>query len=284
MLMAKNKKNKLLKVKNKPKIKKKDTTKVKTKEVVTVVEKETYSKEHLDDNVDLYRSLVYTIRNTAHKKEIDIAFSQIVKGLDSKIKNLANKFKIPGMGFDDIYQECLFALQYKAIKDYDETKGSTEGPAMFDRFALLCIRRHLATTLKAAHQNKVKVLNDSKSLNADRGGAGSANSNVDEDLSLINICSSKEKPILDRLQHKEFITSFSDKLMKKLSPFEQEVFLLYVQKYSYEEVAQIIIGDQTNSSVKAIDNGLSRIKHKAREIFNKMSERGQAPSINIKKK
>lgn len=231
--------------------------------------------ENVDREAEQYRLLVYKIRGATTQAEINDAFYKISKGLEVKIKKIAGKFKIPGYGFDDIYQECLYALQYKAIKDYDETRGSTEGPAMFDRFALLCIRRHLATTLKTALQNRKRILNESKSLDQDR-------SHDNDDLSLINIVHSKDSPILDRLEVREFIFNFLTRLKSKLSLFEAQVFTLYVQKYSYEEIAENVIGPIDYKAIKAIDNGLSRIKHKGWEIYEKMIAMGQAPPVTLK--
>ena len=232
--------------------------------------------ESVDSEAELYRSLVYKIRGAKNKVEFNEAFRQISDGLEIKIKKIAGKFKIPGFAFDDIYQECLYALQYKAIKDYDESRGSIEGvPAHFDRFALLCIRRHLATTLKTAHQNRKRILNESKSLDQDR-------SHDNDDLSLINIVKSKDSPILDKLEVREFITNFTKKLLSKLSRFEQEVFVLYVQKYSYEEIATKVIGSDDEKAVKAIDNGLSRIKHKGWENYEKFVTQEQVPPCAMK--
>jgi len=248
---------------------------VKNENVDSEVEKKDVNKEESEEAL-FYRTLVYKIKGAKNQAEVNDAFRKISDGLEIKIKKIAGKFKIPGFSFDDIYQECLYALQYKAIKDYDETRGSIVGmPAMFDRFALLCIRRHLATTLKTAHQNRKRILNESKSLDQDR-------SNGDDDLSLINIVQSKDSPILDGMEVREFIRSFTKKLLSKLSTFEQEVFVLYVQKYSYEEIADQVIGDVEQIAVKAIDNGLSRIKHKGWEIYEKMVNQEQVPSVAIK--
>lgn len=244
----------------------------KTSEAEVAIEK---TEIVVDPEAELYRAMVYKIRAAKNKAEINDAFKKISDGLEIKIKKIAGKFKIPGFSFDDIYQECLYALQYKAIKDYDETRGSTEGPAMFDRFALLCIRRHLATTLKTAHQNRKRILNESKSLDQDR-------SHDNDDLSLINIVKSKDAPILDGLEVREFIRNFTKKLLSKLSKFEQEVFLLYVQKYSYEEIAYEVVGNDDGKAVKAIDNGLSRIKHKSWEIYEKMILQEVVPGVAMK--
>lgn len=246
-----------------------------SKKAAVAVPSEVKIDPNVDSEAELYRAMVYKIRGAKNKEEVNEAFKTISDGLEVKIKKIAGKFKIPGFSFDDIYQECLYALQYKAIKDYDETRGSTEGPAMFDRFALLCIRRHLATTLKTAHQNRKRILNESKSLDQDR-------SQDNDDLSLINIVKSKDAPILESMEVREFIRNFTKKLLSKLSKFEREVFVQYVQKYSYEEIAADVIGSSDGKAVKAIDNGLSRIKHKGWEIYEKMVNQEHVPAVALK--
>lgn len=232
-------------------------------------------KSSLEDlEADRYRSLVYKIRCSTNKVETDDAFRQISEGLGPRIKKMAGRYKIPGCSFDDVYQECLIALQYKAIKDYDESKGSGEGPALFDRFALMCIRRHLATKWKEANQNKKRILNESISIDQDR-------SKSQDDLSLVNIVCSNEPGTLDRLEIREFVINFIDRLTDKLSKFEKQVFWFYVKKYSYEEVAEKVLGSVDHRSIKAVDNGLSRIKNKGRDISQRMITQGQAPQAAI---
>jgi RNA polymerase sporulation-specific sigma factor len=238
------------------------------------VEVESSEKDDETAEADRFRALVYQTRNSKNKFEVDDAFLQISELLGPKIKRMAGRYKIPGNSFEDVFQECLIALRYKAIKDYDETKGSTEGPALFDRFAMMCIRRHLATAWKTANQNKKRILNESKSLDQDR-------SSTNDDLSLSNIICSDEPPTLDRLEIREFVTNFVHKLVQKLSKFEKEVFFYYVKKYSYEEVAEKVLGTVDQRAIKAIDNGLSRIKHKGRDIAQRMIFQNQAPKTAI---
>lgn len=214
--------------------------------------------------VQYYMDLVYMVRESNDKNKINEAFQKIVDGLEIKIKKIAGKYKIPGLNFDDVYQECLVALNSKAIKDYDETRGKEPGkPAPFDRFALMCIRRHLATTLKTSQQNKHRVQNESKSLDQDR-------SQGDDDLSLVNIVCAPNSDVIISLQKKENFKVLMSKLLSKLSGFEKQVFKLYAQQYTYEEIAYIINSRAKRSeqvNIKGVDNALSRIKNKSKIIM-----------------
>jgi RNA polymerase sporulation-specific sigma factor len=227
----------------------------------------TLAKENADADPEVlyYIDLVEKTRQSKKQEEVNEAFQLIVDGLSPKIKKIAGKFHIAGYSFDDIYQEALYALRYKAIKDYDSTRGSGEGPAAFDRFALLCIRRHLATTLKASHQNRHKVLGSYRSLDQDRGSDN-------DELSLSNIIPSPDGDVLGKLQNKEEFATLVNKLLARLSNFEKQVFYLYAQQYTYEEISDIInrkYPQRSDVNVKGVDNALSRIKNKGKAIVSR---------------
>jgi len=115
------------------------------------------------------------------------------------------------------------------------------------------------------------VLNTCISLDQDRGGSN-------DDLSLVNILPQTKGDILDLIENREYFTKLVKSLLSKLSKFEREVFLLYVEKYTYEEIADIINrrklrGLQVN--IKGVDNALSRIKHKAQSVFKRMADKSK---------
>ena len=115
-----------------------------------------------------YIELVKIIRSSTDKEEKDLAFEEIVKMIEPNLQKFIRKFTIPGYDRHDIYQEALFALKFKAIKDYDSSRSEIKDISPFDKFAMICIRRHLSTQLKASYQYKNKALNSSMSLNQDR--------------------------------------------------------------------------------------------------------------------
>lgn len=238
------------------------------------------TKEPVDPEVLYYMKLVDKVRKSANPVAQNEAFEKISSGLESKMKKIAGKFKIPGYNFDDIYQESLYALRYKAIKDYDQTRGTGEGPAPFDRFALLCIRRHLATTLKTSHQNRKKILNSCKSLDQDR-------SSDNDELSLVNILPQSKGDVCSEITAKEYFKTLVNRLLARLSHFEKQVFFLYAQQYTYEEIAELINSKcpHTESvNIKGVDNALSRIKNKARLIFKRAQAAAGEPAVIGKKK
>lgn len=220
-------------------------------------------KEEAEINLK-YVELINTIRSTAKKTTSDTAFEEIAILLYPRMQRLVAKFNIPGLGADDVMQEALVALKSKAIKDYDISRGTTDGPAPFERFAILCIRRHLSTERKASYQSKKMVLNSSVSLDQEQHG-------IEEDISLINIVPSDDGNVLDQLEEKEKYKLIMTDLIRSLSKFEKEVFFLYAQKNSYEEISKKINEGRVKVKVniKAIDNALSRVKSKAQDVMKK---------------
>lgn len=214
-----------------------------------------------------YIELVNVVRNARDKRKSDDAYNEILRMMDSKIQQISRRFQIPGHHFNDVYQEALIALRWKAIKDYDQNRSSLEAISPFDKFAILCIRRHLSTKLKASYQNKAIVLNQAGSLDQDRNRS----SNSDDLLFLSDIVPESDKDILSQLHDTEYRKILFSKLLKKLSPFEKEVFVLYVQKFSYDEITRRLRRKDEYRSInsKSIDNARSRIVNKARAIYAK---------------
>ncbi len=219
-----------------------------------------------------YEELVEVVRGRSRNDRKNSAYNEIQKRIKIKIIYIIRQFYIPGLNFDDILQEALFALRFKAIPDYDGSRGSGPEPYPFDKFAVLCIRRHLSTILKGSYQNKKKVLNTSLSLDQDRG------EHEDESLYLSDILPKTDTTIVELIGEKEYYKTLFDGLYRKLSKLEKIVFILYTYKFSYDEITLKINriyrekGAKKKVNVKSIDNALSRIKMKAKEVYDKHRE------------
>jgi RNA polymerase sporulation-specific sigma factor len=219
-------------------------------------------------SVEDYVKLVERVRKGKNDADINIAFERIVSALKPRIRSLCSKFYITGLGYDDIYQEALDALWSKAIKDYDKSRSTDGGIARFDSFAIMCICRHLLTKLKSSHQVGKAALNTAISLDQER-------SELHDDLSLINILPDGGQNVLTIVERKEYYTKLVARLLGKLSKFEREVFMLFIEKYSYQQISEIINRKRTRHrvNVKGVDNALSRIKTKARGVFDKFGDK-----------
>jgi hypothetical protein len=212
--------------------------------------------------------LINAVRRPKNEVDANIAFEQLLTILMPKIQKVVSRFNIPGYDTTDVLQEALYALRYKAIKDYDKERGTGEGPAAFDKFALLCIRRHLATEFKASYQNKKRVLNQSVSIDKETNNNTSHGSENEIYLSNI-IADPKKNDVLTDVANDEYYKNLQNILFENLSSFEREVYILYAQKFSYEEIAEKINDKRykVKVNIKGVDNALSRIKHKAHNIL-----------------
>lgn len=259
---------------SRPKGKNNNKSKVVAKKAKKIVEEKDPAKQEHEDNLKCI-SLIKIIRNKQNENshEENEAFEKLLSMMMPKIQKVIAKFNIPGCDHSDVLQEALFALRYKAIKDYDKTRGTGEGPAPFDKFALLCIRRHLATEFKSSYQNKKRVLNHSVSIDKE-----SSNNTGDDDITLSSILSDPDAPkdVGTLCGDNEYYFNLQSILLQSLSGFEKEVYFLYAQKCSYEEIAEKINGNRAKVrvNIKGVDNALSRIKHKAREILKKYESKG----------
>lgn len=243
---------------------------IKPKTIYTEVETIVYNLEN-----DAYIKLINCIRRNKNEDEANDAFTTISKMLNPKIQKLISRFTIPGYEHADVLQEALFALRFKAIKDYDKERGTGEGPALFDKFALLCIRRHLATEFKSSYQNKKRVLNQSVSIDKEQNNNGS-NNNSDSETYLSGIIADPNfENVLTDVAEDEYFNNLNNLLLAQLSKFEREVYMLYKQKFSYEEIAEKINGNRKKIyvNIKGVDNALSRIKHKAQIILQNYETR-----------
>ena len=217
--------------------------------------------------------LVEIIRGKGRDKRRNSAYNEIETRIKSKIYFIVRQFYIPGCAPDDIFQEALYALRYKAIPDYDGSRGRGDSIYPFDKFAALCIRRHLSTLLKSKFQDKRKALSTSLSLDQDR------NTVSEDDLHLSDILPRTEGTIEELIEGKEYYRNLFKRLYSELSIFEQRVFKLYAKKYSYEEISFIINKYYKKKKIrkkidiKSIDNCLSRVKQKGRKIFEKYKEK-----------
>lgn len=182
------------------------------------------------------------------------SFKVLYEYLSSYISLFGHKYKIPGCDKDEIEQECLYALRYKAIEDFNASRGK------FRSFAILCMKRHLFSMIKGSNQQKRKVLNESLSLNEDRSEG--------DDLSLSNIVMKQEISVEERMEKAEITNITKSRLMERLSKLEREVFVLYLQQLTYEEIVDELKKKFPDKrwSKKSADNALVRCRAKAQEL------------------
>ena len=227
-----------------------------------------FKNEEVSEKSLIFIKLVETVRKSKNNDKIEEAFNKIVNMLEINIRNISYKFKIPGYDNNDVYQEALVALRYKAIKDYNKERSERQLVSPFDKFAMLCIRRHLSTKLKSSHQNKSKVLNTSVSLDQNRGNSDGSNDVV----FLSDILPKTDGDILSELNTHTHTQYLFNKLWERLSQLEKNVLVLYNQGLSYQKISKRINDSnivKEKYDIKSVDNALSRLKGKARDVYKK---------------
>lgn len=193
--------------------------------------------------------------NAVRNDDCEESFGILESYLSYYIKLFGQKYRIPGCDSNEIEQESLYALRYKAIEDFNPNRGK------FKSFAILCIKRHLFSLIKGSTQQKRQALNTSLSLDEDRSDDG-------DNLSLASLISSNEPHILDQIVKQEIDDRREKRLMAKLSKLEMEVYRLYIQQFHYDEIVVKLrkVFPKRNINKKAVDNSLSRLKQKAKNL------------------
>lgn len=215
------------------------------------IKKSTVSEQKIKTVDEEIADLVQKVRETSD----EAAFGKVYEYLSYYISMFSRKYRIPGCDAAEIEQECLCALRYKAIKDFNIERGK------FKSFAVLCIKRHFFSLIKGSNQLKRRVLNTSISLDQERMEDG-------ESLSLGNLISKNSLSADEQLSKDESYEVMQSKLLSKLSSLEQAVLKLYLQRMHYDEIVVELnkIFPNKKYSKKAADNALSRARSKAAQI------------------
>ena len=73
-------------------------------------------------------------------------------------------------------------------------------------------------------------------------------------------------------EKQEIFRKIISNLMDHLSEFEKKVLALYAQRFSYEEISDMLnrSGEAKKINIKGVDNALSRIKIKAKLVVDEL--------------
>ena len=185
--------------------------------------------------------LVFLSRNGSEKAE-----NELLERYKDTVMKISRGYFIIGGELEDIVQEGMIGL-YKAIKNFKTDKNAT-----FKTFAITCIKHQIQTAIKKANTKKNLPLSNSVSLQ-------SFSENEEEEFLPVNLIFqvSPDEKIIGRENYKDLIETIKQTLSKK----EFEVLKYYLRGYSYKEIAEFLGLNQ-----KSIDNSLSRIKNKLKNI------------------
>jgi len=173
----------------------------------------------------------------------------ILQYFKPKVTAICREYFLLGADFDDLSQEGMIGL-YKAIVGFDASKNDN-----FSSFATMCIHHQVQNAVKVASSKKNHPLNDYVSISVD--GKFSADNDGPK---LILKASDKgaEQHSLD----KETEKNLHKKLRNVLTLNQYGILLMYLNGYSYTEMAQ-----KYDISNKKVDNNIQAIKRKLRVLL-----------------
>src|SRR5690625_2894491 len=180
------------------------------------------------------------------------AFNYLISKYEGIVRHKARTYFLVGSDREDVIQEGLIGL-YKAICDFDKHKMTS-----FRSFAELCITRQIITSIKSATRLKHTPLNTYISIYKPIHDEHS-------DRILLDIIDNRFSVEPQKvLINKERRAHIRVRLHKTLTRLEHSVLNIYIQGYSYEEIA-----DKLNRHEKSIDNALQRVKRKVNHLIQK---------------
>ncbi len=193
------------------------------------------------------------------KKMDNDAIEFIVEKYKPLVRKKARNLFLQGGETDDLIQEGMIGL-FKAIQSYDINKN-----VIFSTFASICIVRQMQKAIEKSMAQKNIPLNTYVSLNKPDDG----HKNIDDDISYKNqgYMNQMNKNPEEILITKETNNFETQRLYNILSSTEKKVFELFMEGYTYVEIAT-----QLNKSPKAIDNSIQRIKAKNQKLIHLQSD------------
>lgn len=179
------------------------------------------------------------------REEDELAKEVLVKRYMPLVKRSIRFYFLADGEEDDLLQEAYIGF-IKAMDTYNEEKNDAFFP-----FAKLCVQNQIKTAVTASNRKKHLPLNTSVPIEtADKQEMHSLDGNP-EDIVL----------------EKEKNEDRSQKIYEKLTKLEQNVLVLYLDGFSYEQIASKI-----GKNKKSIDNAIQRIKKKLVEQNQSLAE------------
>ena len=161
------------------------------------------------------------------------------------VRSRAHSYFLIGADHEDLVQEGMLGL-YRAVCEYDANKA-----ASFKSFAEVCVTRQILSAIKNATRKKHTPLNNYISLNRPSIEANGESTLLDTVRSLR--VADPEEVIIGRENFDRLVVH----LEQVLSPMEHRVLGLYLDGYSYPQIAAAI-----GKPLKSVDNAMQRVKHK----------------------
>jgi len=157
------------------------------------------------------------------------------------VRRMVRPYYLVGGDHDDLLQEGMIGL-LKAIREY------VPGRSSFSTFASYCIKSRIYDAIRQAQTKNQQILSTAVSLEL-----FSEEKNESTELPLYNGSDDPETLMI----HREEQRQSAAELNAILSGFEKSVLSLYLEGFSFSEMAR-----RLNRPVKSIDNAVTRIRRK----------------------
>lgn len=179
-----------------------------------------------------------------------VAEEILVARYNRLVRICARPFFLAGGDSEDLIQEGMIGL-VSAIRGFQ-----TGREAKFRTYAEVCVKNRIRSAARAASRNKHSPLNQAVSLGTPLPDQASEGCGSDE---LRQSVESPEDLLIGREEWEARMAS----MLERLSRFERMVLDLYLDGFSYSEIAQ-----RLDKPAKSVDNAVQRIRRKAAEWFS----------------
>lgn len=183
----------------------------------------------------------------------------LVEKYINMVRKKAESLYIAGADNDDLIQEGRIGL-FEAIKRFNPSYN-----ASFYTFAEKCVLGQMHKAVQAGNRKKHAPLNSYISLNGSDISEENDYHRGEEVLQVLGLTADNdpETLVIDKYDSNKL----EDEIFDCLSELEQRVLELKMCGYNYSEVAKIL-----GKSDKQIDNALTRIKKKVKDILHTKTE------------
>ena len=179
---------------------------------------------------------------------------ELIKRYKNTVNAIARRYFLNGGDTDGLIQEGMIGV-FKAVLSYD-------GKSEFRPYAVKCIKSCALSAIRKSERNKNIPLNKYISLSVGDGD------DADKKEVLRGDSMNPEDSVVNSESEKEFLDLIKDSLSK----YEYRVLSLYLQGFSYSDIAE----KTGKKDVKSVDNAVQRIRNKLHNATNQLKNADNA--------
>ena len=172
------------------------------------------------------------------------AMTTVIERYKNYVKIAVRPYFICGGDSEDLLQEGMLGV-FRAVETFN-------GKSSFKSYVYICVKSGILSLIRKYNSDKNKPLNNFISL------SGDTETDLDKNFLMSSFKDNPEKAFIDTEGEKEFF----GKVEKSLSSLEFKILNLFLEGYSYLEIA-----NKLSKNEKSIDNALQRIRKKVALIY-----------------